>query len=596
MRGDGHSTSGNNNDSDSDDRGSNNSSSISNSDTTNPFIRFRHHVDANIHSGLTTLLATARREPSSAVPGSRPENPSSFPSSNTTPTNISSTPNLSSSNMDKPTPTSISTPTLTPAQTHLESRLDVLRAGTPAEARLGWHLFLTRSAYSPLVLERDGTLPGPGFRGRSTGGRGRGRVGWEGEDGDDQKVVDGEGWLEAFEDLMRVESGLGLREIPSSKRDRTVDGFGAFGVFGSGGSGIWDLSHHSGIHNNPWLTRQELREAAWLNRMQSHGLTEVLFPVYDPGLGYASPRTAAEWAERRRTEQQYRVQQQERQEREEREAEQAWEELVGAGRRVVEEARREAEREAEAWTEDAKKGVRREVDAWRDFANEKGASLFDGIGGVVRMLGRVLEDEVKALEKFGKGDGHDRGKTEEGQQQRQDRATEKKAKVEPETENDLYSAVESAFHQSERSLSNFFKSIAEGQRSSNPTTINSNNNNNNNNNQRPNPDSSTPTVSTTETVEDGLTKKTTTEKFVDSRGNTHSQTETTWTDEHGNVVMKQVHSTVGRSERWGQRLEDGSSGGGVETDEKKNATGEHGGQQQQQQRQQQNKDGGWFWK
>lgn len=282
-----------------------------------------------------------------------------------------------------------------------------------------------------------------------------------------------------------------------------------------------------------------MREMAWLGRMHRHGLTEVLFPVYDPDMGYQSPRTMAEWVERRRAE-----------EKREKEAGRAWEELMGEKRRAIE--------EADAWLEEVKKDMRKEFDSWRDAADEKGSSFFDGIGGIVKTLGKVLEDEVKSLQHFGK----------ERAKKHKDEGDVENQKASPETETDLYSIIQSAFHESERSLSNFFKSISEARRSGFQS--------------EPKP-ASPPRVDTTEVVENGITKKTTKKEFVDEHGNTHSKTETTWTDERGNVIFKQVHSSMGRTDRWEKTIAPAHAKNDTEMSREPKEPKE-------------SKEGGWFWK
>jgi hypothetical protein len=288
---------------------------------------------------------------------------------------------------------------------------------------------------------------------------------------------------------------------------------------------------------------------AFLDRMRRQGLTEVLFPVYDPGVGYASPRTMGEWVARRRAEEQRA-----------REVRRVWEELVGESRRAVE----EAEREADKLAEEVRREFGREVDKWRDETQEKGSSFFDGIGGLVKTLSKVIEDEVQALEQFGKPDQKSRRKD--------DTAAEKKETA-PETEGDLYSFIQSAFHESERSLSNFFKSFSEAWRLDNP--------------HKPKP-ASPPKTETTEVIEDGITKKTTKEEFVDKHGNTHCKTETTWTDQDGRVVMRQVHSSMGRSEHWEKTESRPTEQVEKSVEEKVEEHKEH--------RKEQRKEGGWFWK
>ncbi|KAK4123888.1 hypothetical protein N657DRAFT_645495 [Parathielavia appendiculata] len=491
---------------------------------SNPFIRFKHHVDANIHAGINTITSFSR----SPLSPSSQQNPSSPPSNSqpTTRDTTAGTTTTTNYSGDITTTADLTTSMLSPADQHLESRLDLLRQGgaTAPEAAVAWRLFVTRSAYSPLRLQ----LECGGWQPTPAGGE-------AGEYGG------GAGWLDAFEDLMRVSSGLGLLDLRAASREREESGEEGLwhelgwgnGRFGFGGlllGGFPGLPHHHHHHGMVGFPFPGLREMAWLERMRRQGLTEVLFPVYDPGLGYSSPRTMGEWAERRRAEEQRA-----------REVGRVWEELVGEGRRAVEEARREAEREA---------------DAWRDAAQQKGLSFFDGIGEVVRTLGEVLED-IKTLPRAVWEDEKPRGKD--------DTAKEKRNSA-PETENDLYSVVQSAFQESERSLSNFFKSFSDAWRTDSLP--------------EPKP-ASPPKTETTEVVQDGITKKTTKRDFVDKHGNTHSKTETTWTDKDGRVVMRQVYSSMGRSEHWDKAEEDRTTRRDKETTEELK---------------EQRKEGGWFWK
>jgi hypothetical protein len=237
----------------------------------------------------------------------------------------------------------------------------------------------------------------------------------------------------------------------------------------------------------------------------------------------------------------------------------------------VEEARSQVEREADAWAEEAKREMKREVDAWRDVAHEKGASFFDGIGGVVRTLGKVLEDEVKSLQRV--------EREQDTKQRKDEKPPEKKAA--PETENDLHSVIQSAFHESERSLSNFFKLISDGRPDDKL--------------REPKP-ASPPKVNTTEVVQDGITKKTTTREFVDEHGNTHSKTETTWTDENGQVVMRQVHSSMGRSEHWETAQKRVTENTPSDQDRETQNTPADQNRETPDAPKAQHKESGWFWK
>ncbi|KAL2201561.1 hypothetical protein P885DRAFT_73900 [Corynascus similis CBS 632.67] len=522
------------------------------SSDSNPFIRFKQRVDSNIHAGLSTLMGSGGSgsgggggggdsDSSSGGSGMSGAGASRGPDSNTSSSPTSTGDQMSSLSM------------LTPSEQHLESRIALLAGGTPAEASLAWRLFLTRSPYSPLRLEHDPYLGRPGWKpvprdhvvvdqsgSQTSSSRGwEDRSVWEWGEVDFPAGSGSEvGWLEAFEDLMRVSSGLEMADLGGRfGRHRENHQQQHVGFLGGGWGGHHPWWHDRGLVGFAGGWFGGMREVAWLERMRSRGLTEVLFPVYDPGMGYQSPRTMAEWVERRRAE-----------EKREREAGRVWEELLGEGRRAVE--------EADAWADEAKKELRKEIDWWRDAADEKGSSFFDGIGSVVKTLGKVLEDEVKSLHRFGK---------ERSTKHKDEDAVEKDEKA-PETENDLYSVIQSAFHESERSLSNFFKSIAEGRRSDTLA--------------EPKP-ASPPKVNTTEVVEDGITKKTTKKEFVDEHGNTHSKTETTWTDEDGNVIMRQVHSSMGRSERWEKTTPPTPARQDTETSQEPKEPP---------------KEGGWFWK
>ncbi|KAL2181932.1 uncharacterized protein P884DRAFT_266318 [Thermothelomyces heterothallicus CBS 202.75] len=533
----------------------NNKNSSSKSSESNPFIRFKQNVDSSIHSALSTLRGAGAGAADHSIRD--PDNATS-----TTPTTTTMTTTTAST-----TGTDTSLSMLTPSEQHLESRIALLAGGTPAEASLAWRLFLTRSAYSPLRLEHDPELGRPGRKPvprdvdlsssssapSSSSSRDWDRDSWPWDVFDASRGAargggSEFGWLEAFEDLMRVSSGLELSDLGRRRREGQQHHHHV-GFLGGGWGGLdhffqplpWSWHDRGGMVGFPGGWWGGMREVAWLERMRSRGLTEVLFPVYDPGMGYQSPRTMAEWVERRRAE-----------EKREKAAGRAWEELLGEGRRAIE--------EADSWVEEAKRDMRKEIDSWRDVADEKGSSFFDGIGGVVKTLGKVLEDEVKSLQRFGK---------ERATKQKDDDDVVENQKT-PETENDLYSVIQSAFHESERSLSNFFKSISEARRSGTLA--------------EPKP-ASPPRVDTTEVVEDGITKKTTKKEFVDEHGNAHSKTETTWTDDKGNVIMRQVHSSVGRTDRWEKTITPASAKHDTETS-----------QEPKEPPKEPPREGGWFWK
>lgn len=558
-----------------------NTNTNTNTTTTNPFVRFKHHVDARIHTGINAIASVSRGNTSSE--SSPPPTPTLPPPSDSNPCStapsapspFSNTPQTMTAPTPTPTPppSSSSSPTLsflTPSDAHLESRLALLTGSTLPEANLAWSLFLSRSAYSPLRLHHANSFPSHPHHHHSYSDSDslygdRDGYGYGNGDGAGAELTlhpglgarpptprdlppdcaDARfGWLEAFEDLLRAESGLPLMDLRARAREERE----ARRWWGSSSAFGW-LGFGTGLRG------MGLKEELWLGRLERDGLSEVLFPVWDRAAGYASPRSMGEWAERRRWER-----------REEEEAGRLWEGIVGAATRGVEEgwreldeARREVERGVDEWAEERKREAKREVDEWRDAGHDKVNGFFDGIGGVVRTLGKVLEDEVKSLQRLGKG----RDKDEKAGDKDTDKDT-------PQTENDLYSVIQSAFHDSERSLSNFFKSLSEGWRDDARA--------------EPKP-ASTPKIETTERVENGITKKTTKTEYVDALGNAHTKSETTWTDEDGRVVMRQVHSSMGRSAHWEKTFETGSTTPSQDNKEPaEEPEREH------------KKEGGWFWK
>ncbi|KAL1838850.1 hypothetical protein VTJ49DRAFT_2173 [Mycothermus thermophilus] len=617
--------------------GTPNNSDRSNADDnhdSNPFVRFKHHVDANIHAGINTLTGLSRSRTSSGgddhVAGT---------TTTTTTGSGTMTPNTTTNtnNLNDSLSLARSLGLLSPQDHHFEARLTSLTSSSPngastlPQASAAWRLFLLRSAYSPLRLEYDWQSSSPSSLSSSTTSPWR-HVPTPRDL--PQGCEAGEvGWLEAFEDLLRASSGLPLTDL----RERVAENRRVWGRFGLGLDGIgfpffspgslfggsdgpfgflfggtdgdrwgWDrLDRWDGKDEWPWgwhlqhrhdrhpgsLARamglglgmggEGVRAASWLNRMEEQGLNEVLFPVCDPVRGYQSPRTVQEWTERRQAEASR-----------QKETESLWEELMQDVKQTstethVKEVDAETQREREA-AEEGRRRLRRELESWWDAGQDTATSFFDGIGGFVRMLGKVLEDEARSLQQFGKPDKDSKDNK---------NAPEKDKSSGPETETDLYTLIQSTFHDSERSLSNLFKTLSEGWHNAFNT-------------HQPKP-ASPPKTETTESFDKatGLTKKTTKTEYVDDRGNNHAKTETTWTDESGKVVMRQVHSSVGRAERWGvsspSRRDAIKNVDGVEGDETQQQHQQHQQHQQQleektdtagEEKQQQKKDGGWFWK
>ncbi|KAL2271855.1 hypothetical protein VTJ83DRAFT_1226 [Remersonia thermophila] len=618
---------------------------------TNPFVRFRHHVDANIHAGINTLTGPSRSRAGNGGGGDDNTNNGSHVTPADMTTGTTNTTMANNNNNNDSLTLARNLGLLSAQDHHFETRLASLTSSHPnggctlPQASAAWRLFLLRSAYSPLRLEHDSpcsssSLSSSSFSSSSSSATSPWRHVPTPRDLP-QGCQPGEvGWLEAFEDLLRASSGLPLTDLRERVAENRrlwgrfglgLDGLGfpflspgslfggvdgPFGfLFGGDGWGAWDGGDRWDARDDgPWgwhlvhrhdrsalprpgslaraaamglgLGGEGVRAAAWLSRMEEQGLNEALFPVCDPARGYRSPRTAQEWTERRRAEAS-----------QNKETESLWEELLqdakksGAGDEPADEADREARREREREAaEEGRRRLRRELESWWDAGHDTATSFLDGVGGFVRMLGKVLEDEARSLQQLGKPDqdGGDAGNPKP-----------KPGPADPATETDLYTLIQSAFHDSERSLSSLFKTLSEGWHNAFPP-------------RDAGKPASPPKTETTESLDKatGLTKKTTKTEYVDERGNNHAKTETTWTDESGRVVMRQVHSSVGRAERWGPASSRGEAikhqdhqveGGEKQHQqqqqlEERNADTTADEERQQQQQQQQKKEGGWFWK
>ncbi|KAK3333418.1 hypothetical protein B0T19DRAFT_483478 [Cercophora scortea] len=311
------------------------------------------------------------------------------------------------------------------------------------------------------------------------------------------------GWTDAFEDLLAASSGKPMMSLA----DRYLLNQLTFP------STAWRSSREGRYSGN--------RSAqAWLNRLRAQGLTEVYFPFHEPHVGYRSPQTMQEWVE----------------------------------------ARREM---ARAWPDDISTWA-----AWRDefekFAkqvDEKGVAegvggLFPELGRAIKVLGKVLEDEVRAFPFGGKGEER---KPREGAED-----------DDKETEEDLYTVIQSAFHESERSLANFIKSFAEGAK-------------------RNEDERKRERRTTLDEKEDKGTKThTSRSEFVDDEGNVHVRTETTRTSADGTEVYRETSYTVRPAATTRPR----SSSGEVEEEKLEREEALHKKEDEKAER----RKAGWFWK
>lgn len=239
------------------------------SPSRNPFVRFKHHIDQRIAAGLQSIFglpSVVSQAFSLPQPKQQPE-PTTLPSNADTAT---TTKMLPSEGGDNNTPSHDSNPFPS-----LETSLAALTGGTRSESLLAWRLFLTHSAYSPLLL--DETFP---HRPTPNGIPSHA----------DPALYSS--WADAFEDLLLASSARPMVELAARPRMRAEQLAGLF-FSGTNGSGSWQ-----------WGVGDRVAEAAalYLRRLRRQRLDEVYFPYRDVKRGYISPGTMEEWVALRREE------------------------------------------------------------------------------------------------------------------------------------------------------------------------------------------------------------------------------------------------------------------------------------------------------
>lgn len=261
--------------------------------STNLFVRFKHHVDAAVGSGLQSIFglpsfvtqnfdARAVREPfessrpsvMTASPPYRGKHSSmgsyiagaGIPSASS-PSNAAAAAAAANDDDDD----AVHPPSTRRSHYHfepavLEATIDYLSDGSLEDHRLAWDLFLRHSSYSPAVLQ-------------STLGQGPPRPRDLPDDVDASYLT----WADAFEDLLKVSSALPLPDIVVRAREATIEA---------------GLSAHAGFL--PGATHSV---ASSLRRLRTAGsMNHVYLPVDDHKRGYRSPRTMEEWVEKRAAE------------------------------------------------------------------------------------------------------------------------------------------------------------------------------------------------------------------------------------------------------------------------------------------------------
>jgi len=241
------------------------------SQSRNPFVRFKHHIDQRIAAGLQSIFglpSVASQAFSLPQPQQQPK-PTTPPSDTTTTTTTTVKMRLSEGE-DSASPAHDSNPFPS-----LETSLAALTGGTRSESLLAWRLFLAHSAYSPLLL--DETFPH-----RPTPNGIPPHV--------DPALCSS--WAEAFEDLLLASSARPMVELSARPRMRAEQLAGMFSSV-TNGSGSWQ-----------WSVGDRIAEVAalYLRRMRRQRLDEVYFPYRDAKRGYISPGTMEEWVALRREE------------------------------------------------------------------------------------------------------------------------------------------------------------------------------------------------------------------------------------------------------------------------------------------------------
>jgi len=257
-------------------------------------------------------------------------------------------------------------PTMNPLQVaeeakdKTESYLDTFVGGTRLDSYMGNTLFLTRSPYSPLLLDRY------------LGWRPRPRDALDEQQGQHEDQYLG-GWTDAFHDLLSVSSGLSMSDpVELQLRNRAARQMFAI----DGGALKDDIGSQAQVS---------------VHGLYQLRLNEVLFPYHDRSIPYRSPRTMAEWADLRKDERSA-FEEVRRLAGAFRQGEEVWrKEIAPKIERIRAAVMDEPETETE---EDAYRAVDRRADA--EKKNIEGIrAKWDDLSGALR---RIAEDEEKSRE------------------------------------------------------------------------------------------------------------------------------------------------------------------------------------------------------
>ncbi|KAK0646383.1 hypothetical protein B0T16DRAFT_413311 [Cercophora newfieldiana] len=239
------------------------------SSNKNPFVRFKHHIDQRVSAGLQNIfgLPSIVSRTFAAGPGpARPDNTNPTAGKKTETTTAPPAPMGNSDSWPRPSNEDDAEPHVNPLQLaedskdHLASIMDSFVGASREEADMGWMLFLTRSPYSPLLLDRHlGWKPSPNARDPPAS----------------DSPIHGT-WSDAFDDLLRASSSLPMKNPTQKDTSFPLLLLGAL----ASPQQTADLAHQA---------------STYLWQLKQNRLDEVLFPYHDRMFSYKSPRTMAEW-------------------------------------------------------------------------------------------------------------------------------------------------------------------------------------------------------------------------------------------------------------------------------------------------------------
>ncbi|KAK3374916.1 hypothetical protein B0H63DRAFT_526210 [Podospora didyma] len=482
----------------------------SDGESHNPFVRFKKHVDQRVAAGLHNLLGLPSVVSRNFPLGDITEDRESKLSVRTMEEPPFPPPRLQDEKWLQDRP--VTEIAAATRGSRIEHFLDSLRGASNGPHDAAWRLFFTRSAYSPMYLDAE--------------------LGWKPTPNGLPADIDPSqfGWVEAFEDLLAASSAKPMDPLRHRLRQKTAMGY------------------------LPAKMQADPVQCFYM-RLRGQGLDEVYFPVNEPRFAYRSPQTIEEWAVVRKREMDMLATT-----RPERDGD---DDVSPPLRRALghddEQTAKEPARNALGVGETTPPA--RFPDRIKPDKEGEDNQPFSELGKIVNALAKALEDEFKAFR--GGADtsvsGRDVSTDDEGVDQ---------------TEQDLYSVIRSAFHDSERSLSNFLKSFSEGKRV-----------------EQQQPKHYQGPGQQTDIVKDarGWTKSVTKSEFIDENGGLHVKTETVHKDADGREVGRESSYSF---QQTSQSHYNGNTRGGKsvrESDDTGKREDDDGAKPEEKAR-------GWFWK